>query len=114
LLAKRIAALRERAASSTVDLDHLLEQLDAPLDTAGPTNLGGAAHAYRKTVLRALRHYDEQQRARFRTVVDAVEDAIRAEHVAQRARVRTAEGRAAWDVAREAYQRQLSLAADAF
>ena len=110
MLAKRIAALRERAASSTPELDRLLEHLDEPLDTSSPTNLGGLAHAYRKTVLRALRHYDEQQRSRIRTVVDAVkrQEAVRRDHSHR------SEARVAWDAAREAYRRQLALAGDAF
>jgi hypothetical protein len=110
LIAKRIAALRERAATSTLELDHLLELLDQPLDTSGPTNLGGVAHAYRKAVLRALRHYDEQQRARFR----AVTDVVREYDVARRDDADAAEARAAWELAREAYGRQVAVAGEPF
>jgi len=110
LIAKRIAALRARAATSTVHLDRLLEHLEQPLDTSGPTNLGGMARAYRKSVLRALRHYDEQQRARFR----AVTDVVREYDVARRDDADAAEARAAWELAREAYGRQVAVAGEPF
>src|SRR4051812_4643151 len=90
VVAKRIAALRDRLATSSPSLDVVLQFLEEPLDTSGPTNLGGLARTYRKGVLRALRHYDEQQRARTRAVSDALDDAVRRESAALRERAHEA------------------------
>lgn len=106
LVAQRLRAIRERRARSADLLDSLIDALERPLDVAGPARVDVLARTWRTGVLRGLRHYDEQQRARLVAAVDA----MRLLDERRRRDAADLERRVALLEARLAYQAQLAAA----